>query len=67
MVVFRLGERDADGRRLGPEIREWTYTSRPSRDLKGKKEEVFTNASSRGSQPVWDEGADGNGQEAEGQ
>jgi hypothetical protein len=35
VVACRVGERGADGRRSRPELREWTCTSRPSRDIKG--------------------------------
>jgi hypothetical protein len=35
MVACRVGERGADGRRSRPELREWTYTSRPSGDIEG--------------------------------
>jgi hypothetical protein len=35
VVILSLGERDTDGRRSHPELRKWTYTSRPSGDIKG--------------------------------
>jgi hypothetical protein len=45
MIACRVSERGADGRRSRPELREWTRTSRPSGDIKGWKEEAFTNVS----------------------
>jgi hypothetical protein len=35
VVILSLGERDTDGRRSHPELRKWTYTSRPSGDIEG--------------------------------
>jgi hypothetical protein len=45
VVACGVGERGTDRRRLRPELREWTRTSRPSGDVKGQKEEASTNVS----------------------
>jgi hypothetical protein len=45
VVACRVGERGADGTRLHPELQEWSYTGKLSRDVKGKKEKAFTNVS----------------------
>jgi hypothetical protein len=52
MVAYRLSGENADRTRSCPELREWTPTSRPSRDVKGRKEEASTNVSVLSGQPL---------------